>query len=375
MQMNRMQHILLSLLRAGLWGEAPSVEDYPLTAEEWKQLFFESVKQTVQGVVFDGIQLLPAECCPPEEIRAQWQYAVQEIEVKYLQHLKLISYLSIRYELEAGLSPVILKGLGLASYYPHPNHRVVGDVDFYFGGPANSEKINRLMERWGSRVERGDDDESIFMMNNVVLENHGTLITSFNPWVKKQTKAVLAEQIASQTAYQTVTLEKTPLRVLVPQHNHLLLLTHSLKHVLNSGIGIRQLCDVAMLLKAEKTNTDGEALRQWLKEWGIYRWACLAYAFCVKYLGIPAEDLPFTFDLEHYDANLLLQEVWQSGNFGQMDERLAKRAPEGDSVFTAKRIFGNAWRFLKYAPGDAIGLPVEYTLGYIKKKLIGNKKV
>ena len=64
-----------------------------------------------------------------------------------------------------------------------------------------------------------------------------------------------------------------------------------------------------------------------------------------------------------------------SGNFGQMDERLAKRAPEGDSVFTAKRIFGNAWRFLKYAPGDAIGLPVEYTLGYIKKKLIGNKKV
>ena len=154
-----------------------------------------------------------------------------------------------------------------------------------------------------------------------------------------------------------------------------MLLTHSLKHVLNSGIGIRQLCDVAMLLKAEKTNTDGEALRQWLKEWGIYRWACLVYAFCVKYLGTPAEDLPFTFDPEHYDANLLLQDVWQSGNFGQMDERLAKRAPEGDSVFTAKRIFGNAWRFLKYAPCDAIGLPVEYTLGYIKKKLIGNKKV
>lgn len=74
MQMNRMQHILLSLLRAGLWGKAPSIEEFPLTAEEWKQLFFESVKQTVQGVVFDGIQLLPAECCPPEEIRAQWQF-------------------------------------------------------------------------------------------------------------------------------------------------------------------------------------------------------------------------------------------------------------------------------------------------------------
>ena len=367
--MDRMQRILLELMRAGLSGQAPSTADFPLTESEWKQLFFESHKQTVQGVVYDGVVQLPTDLFPPTDLLTQWKYAVQKIEGEFLKHLKVISYLSIRYQMEAGLSPVILKGLGLAAMYPRPNHRVAGDIDLYFGGEEISEKINRLMEKWGATIQRGEEGESIFMLNDVVIENHGELINSFNPFVKKQVKEALAQQVADQSAFQNVLVEKTPIRTLKPLQNHLQLLTHALKHVLNSGIGIRQLCDVAMLLKAEKQNTDGEALRKLLKDWGIYKWACLVYAFCVDYLGTAIEDLPFKYDVTAYNPDILLQEVWKSGNFGQMDERMAKRAPGGDSVFTAKRIYGNALRFLKYAPGDALGLPLEYTLGYFKKKL------
>ena len=91
MQMNRMQHILLSLLRAGLWGKVPSIEGFPLTAEEWKLLFFESMKQTIQGVVYDAILQLPNNVYPPEDLLIKWRYAVREIEEKYLRHLKLTS--------------------------------------------------------------------------------------------------------------------------------------------------------------------------------------------------------------------------------------------------------------------------------------------
>lgn len=370
MTMDRMQRILLELLRAGLSGKAPSTVDFPLTESEWKQLFFESHKQTVQGVVYDGVLQLPSDLLPTSVVLTQWKYAVQEIEGKFLKHLKLISYLTIRYEMEARVSPVILKGLGLASYYPHPNHRIIGDIDLYFGGEEISERINQLMEKWGSIIRRGEEGESILMMNDVVIENHGQLITSHNPFVTNKVKDTLARQVVDKSAFQNVMVVKTPIRTLAPLQNHLLLLTHSLKHVLNEGIGFRQLCDVAMLLKAEKQHTDGEALRRLLKDWGIYRWANLVYAFCVNYLGTSESDLPYTFPNEKVHPELLLQEVWKSGNFGQMDERMAQRTPGGDSVFTAKRIYGNAWRFLKYAPGDAIGLPLEYTFGYLKKKMI-----
>jgi len=307
---------------------------------------------------------------PSQELLAQWQYAVSEIESKFLQHLKLISYLSIRYEMEAGLSPVILKGLGLAAYYPQPNHRYAGDIDMYFGGKAASEKIDQLVTRWGAKVEGGEDNvETVFVMSGVVLENHKVLIESSNPFISRRTRRDLENKIQAGTIFRQTLVEKTPIKVLVPIYNHLLLLTHSLKHVLNAGIGFRQLCDVAMLLRSER-NLDGKALRQLLKEWGIYRWACLVYAFCVEYLGTAVTNLPFTFNLQDYRPDILLQEVWKSGNFGQMDQRMAQRAPGGDSVFTAKRIYGNAWRFLKYAPGDAIGLPLEYTFGYIKKKIM-----
>lgn len=366
--MNRIQRILLELLRSGLSGQVPSTADFPLTHEEWKQLFFESLKQTVQGVVFDGIQRLPSEVLPPADILSQWEYATHEIEFRYQQHLRLISYLTIRYEVESGLSPVILKGLGLAAYYPCPQHRYAGDIDMYFGGREASEKIDQLVKSWGVKVEGGDDVETVFMLSGVVLENHKELIDSSNPFVSKRSRSDLEQKIQSGTLFQQVHVEKTPMKVLTPLYHHLLLLTHSLKHVLNSGIGFRQLCDVAMLLKAEKANIDSATLRQLLREWGIYRWACLVYSFCVNHLGTPKEELPFMFDISRYDSDILLQEVWKSGNFGQMDERMAQRAPGGDSVFTAKRIFGNAWRFFPYAPGDAIGLPFETAIGSLKKK-------
>jgi hypothetical protein len=370
--MDRMQRLLLELLRSGLSGQAPSTADFPLTESEWKQLFFESHKQTIQGVVYDGIMLLPTDLYPPTNLLSQWGYAVQKIEGEFLKHLKLISYLSIRYQMEAGLSPVILKGLGLAALYPKPNHRVVGDIDMFFGGREASQKIDQLVTRWGAKVDGDEDEDNIettFVFNDVVIENHKELIESFNLFYRRKGRRELEKKILDGSLFGQAIVEKTPIKVLIPLYNHLLLLTHSLKHVLNAGIGIRQLCDVAMLLKAEKQNTDGEALRKLLKDWGIYKWACLVYAFCVEYLGTVVEDLPFEFDVASYHPHILLQEVWKSGNFGQMDERLTKRAPEGDSVFTAKRIFGNAWRFLPYAPGDALGLPLEYTFGYIKKKL------
>ena len=359
-----MKEILLAFVRAGLWGTNVPLSLCPTTEDEWNQLLHESCKQTVQGIVYDAVSCL-SNVSFPSSFLQNWAELIRSLEARYHQHFMIINYLSARLG-AVGLEPIVLKGLALAAYYPRPNHRVSGDIDLFFGSVENAEKANQTVEQWGTPVQRGGDDETVYMLNNTVVEHHGQLITSHNLFLKKSVKQQLAQQIADGSAFQYVKINNVPVKVLAPLQCHLLLMTHSLKHLLNEGIGLRQLCDVAMFLKTEHGNLEGDTLRKNLKDWGIYHWANLVYSFCVKHLGLSEQFLPYNFDLTSYNPDKLLAEVWLTGNFGQMDVRMSERSQGGDSVFTAKRMLHNSVKFMKYAPGDALGYPLKLT--YLKIK-------
>ena len=67
--MNGITHIknaLFFLIRQGLWGIKEDVEKYfPLSPEEWQALYIHSRRQAVQGIVYDGMLLLPKPLRPP----------------------------------------------------------------------------------------------------------------------------------------------------------------------------------------------------------------------------------------------------------------------------------------------------------------------
>lgn len=370
--MEKLQSVLLDLLKAGLWDRKPSLS-VSLTNEEWNALYFACIKQAVLGVVYDSIRRLPDEQLPDSDLMMRWSRYVRNMEQTYKEHLKTINYLCIRYMTVSDLSPVIFKGLSVAYYYPRPNHRVIGDIDLYFGGIEASNKANNLMLQWGIPVQ-GNGSETIFQLNQVVVENHGELITSHNPFISKREKEKLAKQLSGGSGYRTVKLDSSNLKVLAPHQCLLLLLTHSLKHLLNEGIGLRQLSDIALLLQGEKGNFHGKELQSMLKGWGILKYTNLVFSFCVNYLGLSEESLPYPFDIQKYKPHKLLEEIWKSGNFGFWDARMLKRQKKGDKVFTAKRMINNSLVFFRYAPGEAISAPMQLITLRLKEFLLGNKK-
>ena len=63
--MERVRDAFLVLLRAGLWGKFPENRGlFPLDEEEWERVFAMSRRQSVSGIVFDGICLLPETLQP-----------------------------------------------------------------------------------------------------------------------------------------------------------------------------------------------------------------------------------------------------------------------------------------------------------------------
>ena len=53
------------LLRQGLWDRQEDCSAlFPLDEKEWNEIHSMARKQTVQGIIYDGIRLLPTEAVP-----------------------------------------------------------------------------------------------------------------------------------------------------------------------------------------------------------------------------------------------------------------------------------------------------------------------
>lgn len=359
----RLEQCFIQLLSAGLWKKKASTDGFPLTATEWNAVLELSLKQAVIGIIYDGISSLPSSLLPPEVEMKKWTLYIQNTERHYLSHIRMLNYLLVRYELEGGMHPVLLKGLGLSSYYPDIRHRACGDIDLLFVGDDKAEQANLLAEKWGLKVDRGLHGESNYTIKSVLVEIHARLLHQRSPFISKKTKKQLHTALENGDAFCQRNIEGVLVSVLNPLYNNLLLTTHSLKHVLNEGVGMRQMCDVAMFLKAEHDHIDAETFRHLLIDWGVEKWGNLTYAFCVKVLDMPTSLLPYPIDIDRYDTDLLLKEVWRTGNFGEMDCINPDR-PENKiagKLFTGKRLFSKAWRFFRYAPGETFALPFDST--------------
>ena len=86
------------------------------SAEEWKELYALAQKQSLMGIAFRGIELLPQEQRPPKALLLQWYMATERIKARNaeLDHKALDVANRL---LGDGFPCMILKGQGIAQLY------------------------------------------------------------------------------------------------------------------------------------------------------------------------------------------------------------------------------------------------------------------
>lgn len=339
---DRLRQVFMTLLRQGLWGrvEAESSRFFPLTEEDWIRIHHISCKQTVQGVIVDGINQLPPYYLPPHHLLARWTMETQMLGKVNMQHTAVLEVLRHLHGQQPPQVFRLLKGLSVSRFYRNPAHRVAGDIDLWFGNESLTEHANQKAERLGYQVKRGRNGEASCVVSGVLVEHHSRLIELHNPFLQG-----LLRQWEQDVFHSTGDI------YLPPVAHHLLLSTHILKHLVNEGVGLRQLCDAAVSLVALSRQTDGEELERISRRWHIYRWNRVLYALLVKHLGMPCQYLPFPTKA---NPDGLMDEVWESGNFGQGDERYGER-PQGkwaNKQYTLKRIIHKLNLSLGYAADE-----------------------
>ena len=291
-----------------------------------------------------------------EEDKAKLKYFVMNnMSVSQMLNNTLVSIvLELR---KHGIEPVLLKGQGIAKYYPIPALRQCGDIDIYVG-QENFAKACEVIGAMSSPEDHQGDIPSLkhfhTRIGSAFIEIHRYTDVYFQRWRDRFYQKVSDHGMNSDL----VPLDFGGVSVMSPSvdFNVFFIFNHFWHHFIADGVGLRQLCDWTRLLHECYGKIDLEYLSNVLhgmglmKEWKVF--ACIA----VDTLGLQAEEMPF-YDVRYKKlAYKVLDLIMIEGNFGKENLRGHNR-PKGyltGKLYSFSKRFKRNLRVLRLFPMEGL---------------------
>ena len=405
--MLKQQKIFFDFLRFCI-GSAKEIPG-SLKEADWKELYAIAKKQCLVGVLFDGIKKLPAEHVGMEkELLLQWMAESQMLEKANVRLNDAAIQVSEWFR-KKGFRTCILKGQGNALMYPNPYSRTPGDIDIWVEG---GDKRVISFVRYISPHEKACYHHIEFpSYKGVEVEVHYRPSFLLCFWHNRKLQKYYERVKEEQFSHRVMLGEQGEIAIPTAEFNLIFQLTHIYSHLMNEGIGLRQLLDYYFVLcdfykvyqKSSKitpslfTLKEGstshpdplssgarektalrcsEPLRYkdggpskvspdcagWdrlgvvqkeLKELGLWMFAGGIMYIMQEVFGMPASRLIVPPN-EKY-GKFVLNEVLEAGNFGRHDERNCfGKSQLGHNL---QRVYRDM-RLVRYFPAEAMSEPI-----------------
>lgn len=328
-------------------GSRADIPDLPSDRDGWEELFKTMGQHNLLGVTFPAFDDLHDEVEIPLGVYSRWAMMAEKIQQKNVNHKAACKLLYEKF-LSNGFRSCILKGQAAAALYPRPELRQCGDVDIWLEGDRQAV-VDFLRGRFPvKKIVYHHCDVQI--LKGISVEVHFTPSWMNAPLRNRRLqdyfKSISSEQFShldGTLGFNTPTLRFAAVYMLI----------HIYRHVLDEGIGLRQLLDYYYVLKA-MSSSDKETVLEDLRHLGLVRFAAgvmyvlrEVFALGDSYLLIEPDDTMGKF---------LLEEILASGNFGRFDVRNAHQ--KGESIAKhSKRKLTRALRYLRFFPGEVISMP------------------
>ena len=395
--LSQQQRIFFEFLRfcIGTVQEVPS----SLKGADWRVLYAMARKQCLVGVLFDGIKRLPADVGMDKGLLFQWMAQNQTLR-KANARLDKAAVEVAEWFGRKGFRTCVLKGQGNALLYPPGMERTPGDIDLWVDG--GDRKVV-------SFVRSLSPDEKVCYhhigfpeYNGVEVEVHFRPSFLFCFRHNRRLQGYYERVMDGQFAHRVKLGEHGEVAVPKAEFNLIFQLTHIFTHLMNEGIGLRQLLDYFFLLKNTdfigNTNGDGfllntdftdntdriggnaesgaslantnssdntdkvggnadgvdrRLLQDELRRLGLWEFAGAVMYIMKEVLGLEDNRLIVPPDVKR--GRLVLKEVLEAGNFGQYDKR--NRFGHSALGHNLQRLYRDM-RLVRYFPEEALSEPL-----------------
>ena len=351
--------IRLSLGRQDALSHTPS-------DEEWCELFEEAKRQTLLGVLYEGLCRLGADQKPPRKLLIDWHASVQKIicDNKRFNHNAV--WVSQRWE-KLGYRNVILKGQGNALLYPDPMLRIPGDIDIWLDG--DRRKIANYIRSHFPKLEVTRIEMEFPVRKDTPIEVHFLPSFLYDPFKDRKMQRYFRRQLANPK--QVELPEEGTINIPTDEMNLVFQLSHIYRHLFYEGIGLRQLLDYYYLSQL-LTTSEGKELREQvlpvIEDLGLMDF-CRALMWVLGEVFLMPRDMMLA-EPDERRGRFLLSEVMRAGNFGQADDRVGDWA----KMSRWERLtWGTSWswRLIGQYPREVLWHPYYRITQYIWRLING----
>ena len=362
--------LLLELTQVSL-GTCDRLSRAP-SAAEWSDMYLQAQKQSIVGVLVDGLEHLPKEQLPSKELLLQWIGGAQMIENQNALHNTVLRKTNQCLR-EGKIPAAFMKGLVCGARYANPKRRACGDIDFVVA-EDDFPKTLGILETIGT-VDRGliHEHHGMAFVDGVQLEPHYKVHNFQSPHVDNTMKGLFSDVFPQQLVYEDVNGEGIP--TFPPAFECVVLVGHMVNHVYAEGLGLRQQIDFYCFLNKKYNDINWEECHRYLSEIRMERAFRIFACICEQYLGLPSTVLSISYtDKEKSFAEKLMDDILTVGNFGRGVDYLGKNE-------TLKPLKSYLWvtrRCVKLGylcPEEAKWWPVSKVKRFFWKKSVSNQAV
>ena len=311
-----MKELFFLLLRNALWRDDEPLPRQPLPEAMVRRLLAGADQQAVGSLIAEA--LVRCGLVTQEDQRYECLGVVAQVQQHSSQIDKGVRHLAALMT-AAGVDYVVVKGQAVATYYPDGSLREAGDIDYYVAPASFDRSVAVVRQQWGVEPRReGSDYHVHFQREGVTFEGHFALTQLYSRRRNRYWQQLMATDTGT-----TVNVDGRPVRTLSPTLHALYVFLHLYHHLMELGVGLRQLCDLAVLLHYGLLPADRERLRGHLRQLGMERAFKACAALMADRLGLPPEDLPcgeLTATDRHY-ADRILAVMLYRGNMGRWNKR------------------------------------------------------
>ena len=305
------------------------------TETEWNESYRMAEKQAMKGICFEGVKRCTEVVCPDkevamEEILAQLNLSEQlyydwmSMALQIEKRNKVVNGQCVELQkrlAEDGFRSCILKGQGVAMYYPDEwrDLRQSGDIDVWVDG--SKDDVLRYVNAVCPGGAVGKMHVAFDVFENTGVEVHFTPSElsgrrrngMLQTWFGQQKEAQLRNEVNG---------------IITPDvaFNVVFLLLHIFRHYMYEGIGLRQLTDYFFVLKAAHGDyRDGSVQKEiddaarFVDDLGLGKFASALMWVLGHVFFLPKEQMLWKPD--ERCGRRLLTIMMEGGNFGRFTEK------------------------------------------------------
>lgn len=294
--MNKEQRFFLQALTEHINGEFNSI---PKENINFNRLVSYAESHQLAGIIYYQIKNTEFEkCC--ESLK---EYSGADI-FYYLNRKSMLKDIFDEFT-KNNISYFLIKGAVIADYYPKPELRSMGDADIVIH-PSDRENAHNIMLDLGFSCSQDYVNEWLYKKSGVEFEIHTALVYDsiintneitefFNDCWKyvKDNNGVLSLDLNYHLLY---------------------LFLHIRKHILLSGVGLRQFFDVAVLIKSQYDKLNWEWIETTLKQINLLKFAKACFVLIKEWFGVSVPIVTEKADADFIES--ATQKIFSDGVFG-----------------------------------------------------------